>query len=100
MIMFKIFQDIDITDNPLLLKYLHHDSKIEAYFYIHQKLESVNDIEMITESNIRREFMYIRLRSSLPLIAQNGNIMEVLEESRKSVSFISIFNERTLSNYI
>ncbi|XP_076231089.1 UFM1 specific peptidase 2 isoform X2 [Calliopsis andreniformis] len=80
------FQDIDITDNPLLLKYSHHDSKIEPYFYIHQKLESVNNMDIINESDIHTEFMYIRLRGNLPIIAQKGNIMEVLEESRKNIT--------------
>ncbi|XP_043261150.1 ufm1-specific protease 2 isoform X1 [Colletes gigas] len=78
------FQDIDITDNPLLLKYSHQNLKIETYFYIHQKLEAINDVKTINENDIRQEFMYIRIRGSLPLIAQNGNIMDVLEETRKN----------------
>ncbi|XP_033349722.1 ufm1-specific protease 2 [Bombus vosnesenskii] len=79
------FQDIDITDNPLFLKYTHDNLKIQAYFYIHLKLEPVTDINVINENDICREFIYIRLRGSLPLIAQNDNIMEVLEESRKNI---------------
>ncbi|CAL7945048.1 unnamed protein product [Xylocopa violacea] len=80
------FQDIDITDNPLFLRYMHDTLNIEAYFYIHLKLESVNDVKIINEDDIRREFIYIRLRGSLPLIAQNDNIVEVLEESRKNIA--------------
>ncbi|XP_043793595.1 probable Ufm1-specific protease 2 isoform X3 [Apis laboriosa] len=79
------FQDIDITDNPLFLKYTHDNLKIQAYFYIHLKLESINDIKIINESDICQEFIYIRLRGSLPLIAQDDNIMEVLKESRKNI---------------
>ncbi|XP_053976006.1 probable Ufm1-specific protease 2 isoform X2 [Hylaeus volcanicus] len=78
------FQDIDITDNPLLLKYSHENFKVETYFYIHQKLEAINDVKIINENDIRQEFMYIRIRGSLPIIAQNDNIMEVLEETRKN----------------
>ncbi|KAF3428350.1 hypothetical protein E2986_03151 [Frieseomelitta varia] len=81
----EMFQDIDITDNPLFLKYTHDNLKTQAYFYIHLKLEPVNDIKIINENDIRREFIYIRLRGSLPLIAQNDNIIEVLEESKKNI---------------
>ncbi|KOC59028.1 putative Ufm1-specific protease 2, partial [Habropoda laboriosa] len=84
------FQDIDITDNPLFLKYARNNSSIEAYFYIHLKLEPVNEVKIIDENDIRREFMYIRLRGNLPLTAQNDNIMEVLEESRKKARKLGI----------
>nr|XP_033330959.1 ufm1-specific protease 2 [Megalopta genalis] len=80
------FQDIDITDNPLFLKYSNQNAKIEVYFYIHQKLEAVNSVNIIHENDIQREFMYIRLRGNLPLIAQNGNIMEILDELRKNIA--------------
>nr|XP_031836789.1 probable Ufm1-specific protease 2 [Nomia melanderi] len=80
------FQDIDITDNPLLLKYSHENARIEAYFYIHQKLEAINNVNIIHENDIQREFIYIRLRGSLPLIAQSGNVMEILDELRKNIA--------------
>lgn len=80
------FQDIDITDNPLLLKYSNRDEKIEVYFYIHQKLEAVNSVNIIHENDVQKEFMYIRLSGSLPLIAQNGNVMEKLDELRKNIA--------------
>ncbi|XP_076665373.1 UFM1 specific peptidase 2 [Andrena cerasifolii] len=80
------FQDIDITDNPLLLKYSHHDLKIESYFYIHQKLEAANDVTAINEGDIHREFLYIRLRGTMPLVTQNGNVIEALEELRKDIA--------------
>ncbi|XP_078042731.1 UFM1 specific peptidase 2 [Augochlora pura] len=80
------FQDIDITDNPLFLKYSNQNAKIEVYFYIHQKLEAVNSVSIIHENDIQKEFMYIRLRGNLPLIAQNGNIMEILDELRINIA--------------
>lgn len=80
------FQDIDITDNPLFLKYMHSKSNFEAYFYIHLKLEPVNNVKIITEDDISHEFIYIRLRGSLPLISQNDNVIEVIEESRKNIA--------------
>ena len=80
------FQDIDITDNPLFLKYTHDSLKVEAYFYIHQKLETVDDVNVINENDIYQEFTYIRLKGSLPLIVQNGNVTEVLEEIRRNIA--------------
>jgi len=81
-------QDIDITDNPLLLKYSHNTLDIQAYFYVHQKLEAVNNVSIISEDDLSREFVYIRLQGTLPLIAQDGNISEALQELRKNVRFL------------
>lgn len=78
------------------MKYTHDDLKIQAYFYIHLKLEPVTDINVINENDICREFIYIRLRGSLPLIAQNDNIMEMLEESRKNVSYLCFIKKTVI----
>jgi len=81
-------QDIDITDNPLLLKYSRNTLDIQAYFYVHQKLEAVNNVSIISEDDLSREFVYIRLQATLPLVAQDGNISEALQELRKNVRFL------------
>ncbi|XP_071561183.1 ufm1-specific protease 2-like isoform X2 [Temnothorax nylanderi] len=81
-----VFKDIDITDNPLLLKYSHTTSDIQAYFYVHQKLEAVNNISIITEDDLSRQFVYIRLQATLPLVVQDGNVLEALQESRKNIA--------------
>lgn len=70
------------------MKYTHDSLKVEAYFYIHQKLETVDDVSVINENDIYQEFTYIRLKGSLPLIVQNGNVTEVLEEIRRNVRFL------------
>ena len=59
---------------------------IQAYFYVHQKLEAINNLSIISEDDLSRQFVYIRLQAILPLIAQDGNISEALQESRKNVS--------------
>ncbi|XP_032685987.1 ufm1-specific protease 2 isoform X2 [Odontomachus brunneus] len=81
-----VFKDIDITDNPLLLKYSHSTLKVQAYFYMHQKLEVANDFTVISEDDLSQQFVYIRLQATLPLVTQDGNILEVLEESRKNIA--------------
>ncbi|XP_012137096.2 UFM1 specific peptidase 2 isoform X2 [Megachile rotundata] len=75
-----------MLDNAKKNYLIRFSSKIDAYFYIHQKLEAVDDINVINENDIYQEFTYIRLRGSLPLIMQNGNIVEVLEETRKNIA--------------
>ncbi|XP_012528343.2 ufm1-specific protease 2 [Monomorium pharaonis] len=81
-----VFKDIDITDNPLLLKYSRNTSDIQAYFYVHQKLEAVNNFSIISEDDLSRQFVYIRLQATLPLVAQDGNVLEALQESRKNIA--------------
>ncbi|XP_012232695.2 ufm1-specific protease 2 [Linepithema humile] len=81
-----VFKDIDITDNPLLLKYSRNTSDIQAYFYVHQKLEAVNNLSIISEDDLSRQFVYIRLQATLPLIIQDENISEALQESRKNIA--------------
>lgn len=82
----ETFQDIDITDNPLFLKYSHDESNLQSYFYIHEKLQLVSNVQIITEHDISREFVYIRLQGQMPVVAQSGGFGEVLEELRKNVA--------------
>lgn len=81
-----VFKDIDITDNPLLLKYSHNTLDLQAYLYVHEKLEAVNNLSIISEDDLSRQFVYIRLQATFPLVAQDGNILEVLQESRKNIA--------------
>ncbi|KAG7204683.1 hypothetical protein KM043_005097 [Ampulex compressa] len=95
------FMDIDITDNPLLLTYLQSKSKVQAYFYVHQKLKEIDDIKIIEESDIYQEFTYIRLQGSLALVAQSENVLEALEESRKNIALGKIgFNFPANKTYL
>ena len=81
-----VFKDIDITDNPLLLKYSPNTLDMQAYFYVHQKLEAVNNFSIISEDELSQQFVYIRLQATFPLIAQDGSILEALQESRKNIA--------------
>lgn len=61
---------------------------VQAYFYVHQKLEAVNNLSIISEDDLSQQFVYIRLQAILPLIAQDGNVLEALQELRKNVRFL------------
>lgn len=62
---------------------------MQAYFYVHQKLEAVNYFSIISEDDLSQQFVYIKSQATFPLIAQDGNILEALQESRKNVRFSS-----------
>lgn len=62
---------------------------MQAYFYVHQKLEAVNNLSIISEDDLSRQFVYIRLQATFPLVAQDESILEALQESRKNVRFFS-----------
>lgn len=81
-----MFQDIDITDNPLFMRYSKHEPEIQSYFYIHQKLEHIDEVEIVNLEDISQQFVYIRLQGTIPLSAQTSNAMEVLEETRRNVA--------------
>ncbi|GAB1861316.1 Probable Ufm1-specific protease 2 [Camponotus japonicus] len=81
-----VFKDIDITDNPLFLKYSHNTLDMQAYFYVHQKLEAVNYFSIISEDDLSQQFVYIKSQATFPLVAQDGNILEALQVSRKNIA--------------
>ncbi|XP_051169272.1 ufm1-specific protease 2 [Leptopilina boulardi] len=80
------FQDIDVTDNPLILKYWTKESSVQPFFYIHQKLETAGDFEIVSEDYVCQHFVYIRLLASLPLFAEKENVVDTLQESRKKIA--------------
>jgi len=63
---------------------------MQAYFYMHQKLEVVKKVNIINKDDMWRQFVYIRLQATVPLIAQKENILEALKEMRKNVRFFSL----------
>lgn len=77
-----------MTDNPLILKYWIDESSVQPFFYIHQKLETAGDFEIVSEEYVCQQFVYVRLQASFPLIAEREKVADTLQESRKSVSFI------------
>ena len=75
-----------MTDNPLTLKYSIDESSVHPFFYIHQKLETAHDFEIVSEEYVYQQFVYIRLQASFPLVAEREKVLDTLQESRKSVS--------------
>lgn len=76
-------------DNPLFLKYSRNTLDMQAYFYVHQKLEAVNNFNIISEDDFSQQFVYIKSQATFPLVTQDENILEALQELRKNVKFSS-----------
>ncbi|KAL7302958.1 hypothetical protein TKK_0004185 [Trichogramma kaykai] len=76
------FKEIDVTDNPLLIKYSLDATEVNAFYYIHQKLEPIN-YEVIDESSLLQNFCYIRLQANIPFLSEEMNIMDSLQDTRK-----------------
>lgn len=83
---FYAFRDIDVTDNPLLLKCGVGGTQLESYFYIHQKLEEAGNLEVLNELDIWQQFAYIRLEASFPIVTRRDGLVEALQQARKNIA--------------
>ncbi|KAH0555510.1 hypothetical protein KQX54_019606 [Cotesia glomerata] len=79
----EAFKDIDITDNPLLIKY-SRASGISAYYYVHEQLKSAGKLEFIDEKLLLDKFSYVRLRTSVPMITDKNDFSELFQCTRKN----------------
>ena len=68
------------------MKYSIDESSIQPFVYIHQKLETAGDFEIVSEEYVWKQFVYIRLQATFPLIAEREKVADTLQESRKNVS--------------
>lgn len=76
-----------MTDNPLLIKYSLDAADVNAFYYIHQKLEAIT-FEVVSEEEIMEKFSYVRLQANLPFMSEKATLLENLQETRKKVSII------------
>lgn len=82
-------QDVDVTDNPILLN-CSANSDIKASFFIHGKLKEA-EYEIVDESYVWRQFIYIRLQVNLRLVCENtsSSVSESMTQLRKKVNLLS-----------
>ncbi|KAF7993716.1 hypothetical protein HCN44_010311 [Aphidius gifuensis] len=80
------FKDIDITDNPLLIKYNLSNHQLEPYYYVHQTLKPAGELEVIDQDEIWEKFYYIRLKTSIPMLTQKNDIIEAFQTTRKNLA--------------
>ncbi|XP_058840260.1 probable Ufm1-specific protease 2 [Topomyia yanbarensis] len=78
----EILQDVDITDNPVLLN-CDADGEVKASLFKHSQLEAIS-YEVVSEADLFRDYMFLRLQCSLELFC---------EQNEKSIS-LSLFTLR------
>ncbi|XP_063979793.1 ufm1-specific protease 2 [Diachasmimorpha longicaudata] len=82
----EAFKDIDITDNPLLLRYTLGAELVQPFVYVHQTLKPAGEPEVINESDIWERFFYLRLRTSIPMVTQRSEIADAFQSMRKNLA--------------
>ncbi|XP_069680582.1 ufm1-specific protease 2 isoform X2 [Periplaneta americana] len=63
-------QDVQITDNPLLLRYeLGNPAGLKTQFCVHENLKDTS-YEVVNESDLWSQFIYVRLQTKIPLTCE------------------------------
>nr|XP_029731839.1 probable Ufm1-specific protease 2 [Aedes albopictus] len=64
----EILQDVDITDNPVLIN-CDADGDVKASFFKHGQLEDIS-YEVISETDLFRDYLFLRLQCSMDLFCE------------------------------
>lgn len=92
--MVLLFQDVDITDNPLVIL-MNESKELKAHFLVHDKFEETN-YEVLSAEELWRQFLHVRLNTVLPLICEatiNGvkNMMQTKRKKVRCFLMISVY---------
>lgn len=82
----EILQDVDITDNPLVM-IVNEEKLMKAHFLVHDKFEETK-YEVLSAEDLWKQFLYVRLCTVLPLTCEatiNG-VKNVLQNKRKKIA--------------
>ncbi|KOB77192.1 Uncharacterized protein OBRU01_04511 [Operophtera brumata] len=82
----EILQDVDITDNPLVIL-MNKSKELKANFLVHDKFEETN-YEVLSTEELWRQFLHVRLNTVLPLICEatiNG-VKNMMQTKRKKIA--------------
>ncbi|XP_053685272.1 probable Ufm1-specific protease 2 [Sabethes cyaneus] len=66
----EILQDVDITDNPVLLN-VDADGEVKASLFKHGQLEAI-EFEVESEADLMRNYVFLRLQCSLELFCEQN----------------------------
>lgn len=82
---FATFQDVDITDNPLVI-IINKEKDMKAHFLVHDKFEETQ-YEVLSAAEIQKQFLYVRLNTVLPLRCEAtiAGVKNVMQNKRKKV---------------
>lgn len=80
------FQDVDITDNPLVI-IMNEKKELKAHFLVHDKFEETK-YEVLSMDELWKQFLHVRLNTVLPLTCEatiNG-VKNMMQNKRKKVN--------------
>ncbi|KAI5645133.1 peptidase family c78 domain-containing protein [Phthorimaea operculella] len=82
----EILQDVDITDNPLVI-ILNEKRDMKAHFLVHDKFEETQ-YEVLSAEDLWKQFVYVRLSTVLPFSCEatiNG-VKNIMQSKRKKIA--------------
>ncbi|XP_045533884.1 ufm1-specific protease 2 isoform X1 [Papilio machaon] len=82
----EILQDVDITDNPLVI-IISKEKNIKAHFLVHDKFEETS-YEVMENDELWKQFLHVRLNTILPLTCEAtiAGVKNTLQNKRKKIA--------------
>lgn len=82
----EILQDVDITDNPLVM-IINKKKEMKAHFLVHDKFEETK-YEVLSADDMWKQFIHVRLNTVLPLSCEAtiSGVKNVLQSKRKKIA--------------
>lgn len=79
------FQDVDITDNPLVI-ILNEKKDMKAHFLVHDKFEETQ-YDVFSAEDLWKQFLHVRLNTTLPLSCEATitGVKNIMQNKRKKV---------------
>lgn len=82
----EILQDVDITDNPLII-IINREKDMKAHFIVHDKFEETK-YEVFSPEELWKQFLHVRLNTVLPLRCEAtiSGVKNSLQNKRKKIA--------------
>lgn len=83
-----IFQDVDITDNPLVI-IINKKKDMKAHFLVHDKFEET-PYEVLSQDELWKQFLHVRLNTVLPFSCEATitGVKNIMQNKRKKVKIM------------
>uniref|UniRef100_A0A2A4JZR1 Probable Ufm1-specific protease 2 n=1 Tax=Heliothis virescens TaxID=7102 RepID=A0A2A4JZR1_HELVI len=82
----EILQDVDITDNPLVM-IVNERKEMKTHFLVHDKFEETK-YEVLSSEDMWKQFLHVRLNTILPLSCEAtiSGVKNILQNKRKKIA--------------
>uniref|UniRef100_A0A1E1VX63 Probable Ufm1-specific protease 2 n=1 Tax=Pectinophora gossypiella TaxID=13191 RepID=A0A1E1VX63_PECGO len=82
----EILQDVDITDNPLVI-IINERKDMKAHFLVHDKFEET-PYEVLAAEDLWKQFLHVRLSTVLPLSCEAtiAGVKNIMQNKRKKIA--------------